>query len=154
MLRDNRTENEGQPDWAALVARWGGVALLHTDVSMVTLALRAVGKVAYLATPYHDYCDGTALAADLADEWRRSLIGLAKLRCYSPAVNAQIVTDFTGDEAPVNRPHVTSELRLVELVVVPPMAGWEASPEVWRVVRTALALNLPVYVLAEQAGRL
>jgi hypothetical protein len=99
-----------------------------------------------------DYCDGPVLAADIAEEWRRTLIGLAKVRCYSPAVNAQIIADFAGVDSSVCKSQITTELRLVDLVVVPPMPGWKTSIEVWRVVRAALASNVPVYVLAEQAG--
>lgn len=108
--------------------------------------------VAYLATPMADYCDGPVLAADIAEEWRRTLIGLAKVRCYSPVVNAQIIADFSGVETSACKPQITTELRLVDLVVVPPMPGWDKSSEVWCVVRAALAWNVPVYVLAEQAG--
>lgn len=74
------------------------------------------------------------------------------MRCYSPAVNAQIIADFAGVDSSVCKSQITTELRLVDLVVVPPMPGWKTSIEVWRVVRAALASNVPVYVLAEQAG--
>ena len=143
---------DDRPDWIGLNRDWGLTALLHLDVDMVTLALRAAGRVAYLATPTTEAGRGSILAADMADEWRRSVIGLAKVRCYAPAVNAQIIADFGGVGASTCKPQLPLELRLVELVVVPPMQGWSRSIDVWRVACAALAANLPVYVLAEQAG--
>ena len=119
---------------------------------MCALAVRAAGMVAYMATPLPVHHGDPVLSADIADGWRRSLIGLARVRCYSPLVYAQIISDFTGADASVCRPMISTELRLVDLVVVPPMAGWKSSIDVWRVVCAALAANVPVYVLAEQAG--
>ena len=152
MLNKTNTDAVEQPDWAALRRDYQVTGLLHLDASMCALAVRAAGMLAYLATPVTDYCDGPVLGADVAEGWQRTVIGLARVLCYSPAVNAQIMAEFAGVEASTCRPKISTELRLMELVVVPPMAGWDTSGEVWRVVRAALDMNVPVYVLAQQAG--
>jgi len=152
MLKEIRNHAVGQPDWPKLSSDWQKTVLLHMDASMCALAVRAAGLEAYLATPMPVHGSDPVFVADLADGWRRSLIGLARVRCYAPLANAQIIADFTGADASVCRPQISTELRLVDVVVVPPMAGWESSVDVWRVVCAALAANIPVYVLAEQAG--
>jgi len=152
MLNELQTDLGEHPNWTGPVLEWQELALLHMDASMRTLAVRATGMVAYLATPMPVHGSDPVFVADLADGWRRSLIGVARVRCYSPLANAQIIAEFTGADASVCRPQISTELRLVDVVVVPPMAGWESSVDVWRVVCAALAANIPVYVLAEQAG--
>lgn len=129
-----------RPDWIWLRWFWGGSTLLQEGVRLGDLAEREAGRLACLATPYAGFPGGMDAASESASEWLQMLAG-AGVQAIAPACVSAWAGLPEADPEPV--------ARLAELVVVPPVPGWEASIEVWRAVELALAAVKPVYLLAE-----
>ena len=132
-----------RPDWVWLRWFWGGSTLLQEGVRLGDLAEREAGRLACLATPYAGFPGGMDAASESASEWLQMLAG-AGVQAIAPACVSAWAGLTEADPEPV--------ARLAELVVVPPVPGWETSLEVWRAVELALAAVKPVYLLTEGSG--
>ena len=140
------------PDWGWL-RRTGVPGLLSLDAALEDLAVCGKWRSAYLATPYHEYDGGPVLAAEMAEEWRCQIeaFGLAVI---CPAVLSQRIVDRRGafNAIQADLPSWSALLVRAELVIVPPMPGWDQSRDVWCAVRAALEAQTPVHVLGVPHG--
>lgn len=140
-----------EPDWTLLDQVFGPTQLLRMGAKGC-LQEHCRGKLAYLATPFHEFEGGPVLAAAKAERWMDSL-ALVGLIPVSPAVLCQQALErHSGwDAAPIEFPEWPMILRQASVVVVPPMDGWAVSLDVWHAVCAALRWNMPVFILGEAA---
>lgn len=150
-------------DWAALrplYAGWG----LRQDASLGDVAHHCRGHLTYLATPYSrqvvDHEDGAwdpNLSDDLgmvAAKWSRDL-AIEGVTAISPILICveMIARDFTGALDPLDHMFWSTWcrplLRRSEVVIVPPIPGWDESLGVWQEVRWALMHQVPVFLISE-----
>lgn len=135
------------PDWGGL-RRAGVPGLLSLGVFLSDLSAGERWRCAYLATPYHEYDGGPVLAAEMAEEWRSQIEGYG-VAVVSPAVMSQRIVDRRGafNSIATALPRWSTLLAGADLVIVPPMPGWDQSRDVWCAARAALEAQTPVFVL-------
>lgn len=154
-----------RPDWAALHVYEG--VTLRRDVTVAELRRLAMGGLVYLATPYSRRAVDergrwsldlsiTAMSEASVWAWRLTRAGLSVV---SPVMmSAQMVHDEYASE----RPHqnaldpldgrawetwCTPMLAAAQLVVIPPIDGWDRSAGIWREAVAALGANKPVFLM-------
>lgn len=131
----------------------GGCGLLWDDVSIDAVADRARGSLAYMPVSYAELITDRALVAGQAAVWRAML--LPDVIGICPAVDAELRLELgLASVSPADCPDVWQGFtapyrRAADIVVVPPVVGWEASAEVFADVQHALGQGIPVYLLAE-----
>lgn len=153
----------GGCDWNGIgleVYRAGG--LLRRDVSIDYVAAFGGGLLAYLATPYSGHCrdaQGAFLRAQsincihTAAFWQRRL-AVRGLTAVSPVVHRGLIVEADQGCATVDpldgdfwHAWQMPMLRKSDLVVVPPVAGWDRSRGVWRAAIAALRAQVPVLLI-------
>lgn len=129
-----------EPDWLWLGWFWEPVGLLNRRARLAEVAADAGGKLACLATPFANVCGGPGQAADAAMIWmdRAAAAGFLPL---APA--------YLAFEAGRDVPEPEKVLGYSDLVIVPPVPGWQRSACVWQTVCLALRDQKPVYLLDE-----
>lgn len=139
--------------------------MLFRDVSADYVAARHGGELAYLATPYSKLCrdrsGGFNRSASITcvysgAYWQRAF-ALRGLSTVSPIVMAGLIAESDMAEEvqevdPLNAPFWENwcrpMLEKADLVVVPQIDGWRDSLGVWCEVQTALARDVPVFLVS------
>ncbi|MBY6138544.1 hypothetical protein KUV26_03770 [Leisingera daeponensis] len=116
----------------------GRAALFHEGVLLGDVVDDAAGRLACLATPYATHSGGPVIAADMALNWL-GLLAKVRIPAVAPA--------FMAAEAELLTPEPELVMARVELVIIPPLDGWQECPGVWRAAFLALELSKPVYLL-------
>jgi len=139
------------PDWGWMRAQFPKDRAMRFDQKISNVVRRGRGRVAYLATPYLEHEAGPGRAAECAAKWI-SLLGHEGVTCHSPAIEAWKAETSRGAFGAMDGqlPDWRAMLRASNLVVVPPVSGWDASQDVWAAVNCALVLNIPVFVLKDR----
>ena len=161
-----RNEFPAAPDWIWLNANFPAGAGLRMGASMADVIRFCRGHLVYLATPYSmlvtdDDGKWDAIASLTVEirtaRWVRRL-ALDGITAISPILMACEIchADAEGDPDPLDDAFWAAWcqplLSRSGVVVIPPMAGWEASRGVWREACWALRNNQPVFVIEEGAG--
>ena len=147
------SDYEGGPDWYDLAVEFAGSGLLHWPVSVTEVFRRARGQTAVLAVPYAELKTGRAKAAQEAANWRAKM--MRGLTCVSPAVDAEaLITKGRKAANPADSSSGWLEmtrryLNAVELVIIPPIQGWDQSREVHQIAEALLRADCPVYVIGK-----
>lgn len=156
-----------KPDWSAsALDRYERSGLLQRDAELMDVVVHCRGRLVYLATPFTDRvtdeCGGFCLISALDYAQRGAKVS----RCFaiegvtaiSPIVNAvDLVCADQLDEAldPLDRVFWARWcwplLSAADVVVVPPIEGWQDSSGIWAEVSSALSQNKRVYLIGEGA---
>ncbi|WP_158963934.1 DUF1937 family protein [Chachezhania sediminis] len=155
------------PDWQAPgVAACERAGLVRRSAAFADVAKVAKGRLVYLAMPWagdlavDDYGVGwdldAAIAAGEVAAWHAralALLGVCavpvaaiqslmlQLDLVDPQLTPNDTVFWTGWTMPLQR-----ACAVVAVLAVP---GWDDSPEVWAVLRAAVAVNVPVLVLED-----
>lgn len=138
------------PDWGWMRAQFPKDRAIRFDQKISNVVRKGRGRIAYLATPYLEHEVGPAQAAKCAAKWS-SVLGHEGVTCHSPVIEAWKAETSRGafgameGQLPDWRAMLTSS----DLVVVPPVRGWDGCQDVWAAVNRALVLNIPVFVLRD-----
>ncbi|UWQ77374.1 hypothetical protein [Leisingera sp. M658] len=147
---------EGAPDWDDLRRDFCGLGGL-LDMPADELKRRAAGRLAMLAVPYAGLNLGRELAADQAANWKAQL--LPEIVSISPVLDAQLMLDCgvrssaLADAGDDWRALVRNHLRLCDVVIIPPIEGWDQAQDVFQAAAAALNSNKHVFIIREGRGK-
>ncbi|WP_121068284.1 DUF1937 family protein [Chachezhania antarctica] len=155
------------PDWThPALNHCAAAGLLTHNATPALIARHAAGRIVYLATPYVDDIAGDAngmpfdldasiACGDAAMACARELV-LAGVTALPVAALMAGMVQADMDEFrldPLDREFwacwSAPFLRGAGAVAIAPVPGWNASAEVWAVLRWALGLRTPVFVMGE-----
>ena len=152
------------PDWPSIRETYGTAGLL-LSLSLEEAARRFRGRAAYLATPLPRYqigetfsrtSDRFLMARRVPARWvidcaERGMTAISPMLLLSSALAA----DCRGRCEELDPAFLTRWceplIREARLVLIPPVSGWEIDRGVWDQARVALAHNIHVVLLLEDA---
>lgn len=144
---------EGRPDWNDLLIDFGA-SLFFDGISIEETKARVRGQLCYLAMPFEDISTFQRLAS-LTNllSWRVRLA--PEIMCLSPNSLAGICSldrGLNADQkahASARRAMSLQVFRATGPVIIPPVAGWEDSQELYQIAGSALSAQRPVFALKE-----
>jgi len=157
------TEFPTAPDWAWLDSAFPAGTGLRMGCTMAEVIRHCRGRLAYMATPYSKLVvndDGRwdmGLSMDV--EARTAVLARGLAMCNITAISPILMaceichSDYDGCLDPLDNAFWTAWcqplLSRSDVVVIPPMDGWDASNGVWREVCWALGGGVPVFQIEE-----
>lgn len=137
--------------------------LLHRNCSLADVVAKCRGRLCYLATPYTktvidldgDWNFGASMvSSEVACQWARRLC-IEGVTAVSPVIQSveMVHSDFLDQHLdPLNSVFWTRWCRPLlaasDVVIVPPIAGWDSSDGIWAEVISALGSNREVFLIA------
>lgn len=159
------------PDWDhPTLERYQIAGLLRRSMSLPDTLNRARGRLCYLATPYSREvvtAAGTwdpvlSLQSVIAAARWAAMFAAQGVTAISPVVQSgEMLHCDAASGTPGRLDALDGQfweawcwpfLMASDLVIVPPMTGWQASAGLWTEVRTSLMTSRQVIVLAETEG--
>ena len=145
-----------KPDWPWLREKTPSASLLWFDQNLQDVKRHAAGRLAYMATPYIEFEAGREQAAAVAEQWERVLVALG-LQIAAPAVrswryeqaridHAASLNPLQPEKAPA-LPNWWAMLQACQLMIVPPVPGWDQSVDVWNAAGKAVRCNMPIMLI-------
>jgi Domain of unknown function (DUF1937) len=147
------------PDWAWLREHFPRGTGLRSDCDLAEIIRFCLGRLAYMATPYSKLVvndDGQwdmtlSMDVEMQTAVHARALAMCDITAISPILMACEIchSDCDGYLDPLDNTFwarwCQPLLSRSDVVVVPPMDGWDASNGVWREVCWALSCGVPVF---------